>query len=344
MNILYMIGNGFDIHMGLATSYQDFLQYYLKQPLPDIDEVGKRYIKRLKQAINKDIKCWSNLEYQFGQHLSRLGKVGSAVHPILEELDIINDDLRENLSKYIEVQDKNATFPPDARGKLIQDLIRPEQYLRDFEMTEIQNLKESVGRQRGNTVKIMTYNYTNTIERLLVKCPVSFDTYEIGEPIHVHGYYNNRMILGVNDESQINNDILKSDPDALMTLVKSRNNATYGVSHTRKCEEWIKNSNLICCYGLSFGETDKIWWEMIGAELKRRTNLKIILFHYDSQQINYSNNGAKYQRKVNQVKRDFIKKCNVADESEIERIESSIYVVVNSNIFNTHIVETESVA
>ena len=83
---------------------------------------------------------------------------------------------------------------------------------------------------------------------------------------------------------------------------------------------------------------------MIGAELKRRTNLKIILFHYDSQQINYSNNGAKYQRKVNQVKRDFIKKCNVADESEIERIESSIYVVVNSNIFNTHIVETESVA
>ena len=157
MNILYMIGNGFDIHIGLATSYHDFLQYYLKQPLPDIDEVGKRYIKRLKQAINKDIKCWSNLEYQFGQHLSRLGKVGSAVHPILEELDIINDDLRENLSKYIEVQDKNATFPPDARGKLIQDLIRPEQYLRDFEMTEIQNLKESVGRQRGNTVKIMTY-------------------------------------------------------------------------------------------------------------------------------------------------------------------------------------------
>ena len=61
-------------------------------------------------------------------------------------------------------------------------------------------------------------------------------------------------------------------------------------------------------------------------------------------QINYSNNGAKYQRKVNQVKRDFIKKCNVSDESEIERIESSIYVVVNSNIFNTHIVETESVA
>lgn len=57
MNILYMIGNGFDIHIGLATSYHDFLQYYLKQPLPDIDEVGKRYIKRLKQAINKDIKC-----------------------------------------------------------------------------------------------------------------------------------------------------------------------------------------------------------------------------------------------------------------------------------------------
>ena len=113
-----MIGNGFDIHMGMATNYLDFLQYYLKRPLPNIDEVGKRYIKRLKHAINKDLKCWSNLEYQFGQHLSQLGKVGSAVHPILEELDIINDDLRENLSKFIEEQDKNATFPPDAMGNL----------------------------------------------------------------------------------------------------------------------------------------------------------------------------------------------------------------------------------
>ena len=344
MNILYMIGNGFDIHMGLATSYQDFLQYYQNQLLPDIDEVGKRYIRRLKQAIHKDYECWSNLEYQFGQHLSRLGKMGSAVHPILEELDIINDDLRENLSKYIEVQDKNATFPPDAKGKIVQNLIKPEQYLRDFETAEILNLKESVGRQRGNVVKIMTFNYTNTIEKIMVKWPVSFDTYEIEEPIHVHGYYNNRMIFGLNDESQINNDILKTDPDALTTLVKSRNNATYGVMHTRKCEEWIKNSNLICCYGLSFGDTDKMWWEKIGAELKRRTNLKIIIFHYDSKQIDYSNNGAKYQRKVNQVKREFIKKFNIDDESEIERIESSIYVVVNSNIFDTHTIESEKIA
>lgn len=83
---------------------------------------------------------------------------------------------------------------------------------------------------------------------------------------------------------------------------------------------------------------------MIGAELKRRTNLKIILFHFDEQQIDYSNNGAKYQRKVNQEKRKFIKKYNLTDESEIERIESSIYVVVNSNIFNTHIIETEHIA
>ena len=63
-----MIGNGFDIHLGLATSYQEFLQYYLKQSMPDIGEVGKRYIKRL------------------------------------------NDDLRVNLSRYIEEQDKNTIY------------------------------------------------------------------------------------------------------------------------------------------------------------------------------------------------------------------------------------------
>ena len=31
MNIVYLIGNGFDLRLGLPTRYEDFLEFYKKQ-------------------------------------------------------------------------------------------------------------------------------------------------------------------------------------------------------------------------------------------------------------------------------------------------------------------------
>ena len=64
----------------------------MAQPIPfELDDVAQRYIKRLKEDINDNIILWSNLELRFGQHMSQ--------HE--EELDIINDDIREKLSVFI---------------------------------------------------------------------------------------------------------------------------------------------------------------------------------------------------------------------------------------------------
>ena len=53
MRILYLIGNGFDINVGLHTSYSEFLQDYLQQePTTELDLVGKRFINRLKSELN----------------------------------------------------------------------------------------------------------------------------------------------------------------------------------------------------------------------------------------------------------------------------------------------------
>ena len=49
MNVLFILGNGFDINLGLHTGYQDFYEYYLKQPstnpvivkLKEIHDLGR---------------------------------------------------------------------------------------------------------------------------------------------------------------------------------------------------------------------------------------------------------------------------------------------------------------
>ena len=111
MRILYLIGNGFDIHVGLNTSYSEFLSYYLEQPYPDnLDTLGKISIDSLKEDIKGNIKLWSELELQFGKHMAKLGRNGESSSILRSELNAINDDIRNNLSQYIKKEEAKIFF------------------------------------------------------------------------------------------------------------------------------------------------------------------------------------------------------------------------------------------
>ena len=334
MRILYLIGNGFDLHVDLETSYPQFLKYYLNEPIPaGLDDVGKHYIERLKNDINSNIELWSDLELQFGKHMSKLGKEGKEVHAIEDELDIINDDIREKLSAYIANQDAHSFFSDDAQKKFLEDIVNPERNLRDYEANIIKQQRTNVWHTTGHSVDIITFNYTSTIEHLLGKAPVKSAIFEIHEPVHVHGYYNRRMVLGVNDVSQIDNESLRNNPYAVDALVKSDNNHSYGDNHTNACRNLIRNAQLICCYGLSFGDTDKIWWQLVCEEMKRRGDVYLIIYAYAGEMPNYSNSGHKLQNIMRLEKEKLLSKGGVEDSLR-QQLAQRIFVAINDPIFN----------
>ena len=77
MRILFFFFYGFDLNVGLNISFNDFLDYYLEEPIPEnVDPVGQRYIIRLKEDIKNNIDLWSNFEMEYGKHMSKLGKNG----------------------------------------------------------------------------------------------------------------------------------------------------------------------------------------------------------------------------------------------------------------------------
>lgn len=337
MKILFLIGNGFDLHVGLKTAFPDFLKYYLGQPEPvSVDEVGKRYIKRLKEDIRENIELWSDLEVQFGRHTARFGSMGSTVHSLQEELDIVNDDIREKLSAYIAEQDKRSYFAHNAKDVLLRDIVMPEQSLRDFERRMVKHHREKLWHTTPKVVDIITFNYTYTLEHLLGEVPLQTSGFEIHSPVHVHGYYDNRMILGLNDASQIDNEELRKLTDATDVLVKADCNHSYGVGHTDTCNSLIDNAQLICCYGLSFGDTDKMWWQRICSNLARRGEVIVILFSYVPDMPNYANNGPKRQRKMRQVVDMFLTQGGF-DELIRQRLMSRVLVSLNDPIFNIQI-------
>ena len=338
MRILYLIGNGFDINVGLKTSFPEFLNFYLKQPVTkELDDVGVRYINRLKQSIQKDIQLWSDFELQFGKHMSKLGRIGSLLHPLQEEFDIIYDDIHEKMSRYVAEEDKRISFSADVPQKFLTDIITPEQHLRDFEKNEIDYKKNNSN--TSNVVDIISFNYTRTIEKLLSNNnSVKSNGYVINKPVHVHGYYDSRMILGVNDISQIDNVELRKMRYATDALVKQNCNHTYGISHTNQCERLIEKAQLICCYGLSFGDTDKIWWKKVCQELQNRQDLIVIIFWHTDKKVDYSNSGHKLQNEMRQVITRLLKHSGWG-ESIPDSIYNRIYVSINAPIFEIHIVE-----
>ena len=334
MRILFLIGNGFDLNVGLNTSFNDFLDYYLEESIPEnVDPVGQRYIIRLKEDIKNNIDLWSNFEMEYGKHMSKLGKMGSHVHSLQEELDIINDDIRDKLSTYIAKEDEHSYFAESALNVFLTDIIKPEKYLRDFEISDINNRRLNYWTNSSNVVDFITFNYTNTIEHLLNEKKILFSGFEVHEPIHIHGYYNERMILGVNDASQINNEDLSKLVYANDTLVKSECNHTYGDSHTNKAKNLIKDAQLICCYGLSFGDTDKLWWIKVCESLKNKTDLIVILFFYSSSFFDYSNSGPKLQNEMRKIKDIFLSKSEI-EEPMRSNLARRIYVSINAPIFN----------
>lgn len=62
MNVTFLVGNGFDINLGLKTKYTDFYPSYLAKGYNDI----------LSKDIEDNYKNWANLEIALGKVLAKI--------------------------------------------------------------------------------------------------------------------------------------------------------------------------------------------------------------------------------------------------------------------------------
>ncbi|MEB2787271.1 AbiH family protein [Algoriphagus persicinus] len=70
MNILFLIGNGFDLNLGMNTRYADFYEYYNKYIKSSSPKV-----LTLKNEISENLQNWSDLELALGQYSSNWGSL-----------------------------------------------------------------------------------------------------------------------------------------------------------------------------------------------------------------------------------------------------------------------------
>lgn len=100
--------------------------------------------------------------------------------------------------------------------------------------------------------------------------------------LHIHGYTNERTILGVNDLSQAANKKFHDNPDFIEAFLKVESNVRQRHQTDKQCQSLIDSADLICIFGCSLGETDKFWWNLIADNLRR--GIKVIIFFRTEEQ------------------------------------------------------------
>ena len=242
MKHLYIIGNGFDIHTGLATRYADFRRW-LENNYPFIYE-------NMQAVYDIDAEWWNDFEVQLGKlDINRfVSKFTPPAKPI-DEIIAEAERRREFEQKY--------NIPPDLHvdsycAKWLKGLLDVLQYC--FEKW-VDNCQRSITNPKYIHIEkensfFVNFNYTDVLEML----------YKIPEErvLHIHGrsskherliYGHNTFLLG----SSMNND----EERVSFELGKYHKNPYEHIYKHQELQEILKDVEYVHIYGFSFSPVDE---------------------------------------------------------------------------------------
>lgn len=341
MNITFLIGNGFDKGIGLNSNFTDFFPVYQKN-----SKAKKEHVKWLSDNIGKDYKTWADFERQIGRYTANF---------TVATKRILRDQLRDfetEFVEYLKEEDKMISF--DNKDKIAKTMISA---LTRFwstdnlarQSSDVLNKKFEARKDDSHRYNFISFNYTSTLEKCLATIPSGkvnsrqVGAYGradiIGRIVHVHGKIDELPIMGLNDVDQIENKELAKDNRFIRYLVKPLLNEAQRTNQDKDASDLILNSHIIGVYGMSLGETDKLWWRRILDWLNASSDRHFVIFDYDekftrSSQFDWLEKEDSIIDKLAQ----YVKSGSM----DIEQLRPQIHLAVHKNIFQMDLRKQES--
>lgn len=279
MNVVILIGNGFDLALGLKTRYKDFLQKYR------LLVTDAAVIRKMKEIIEDDRKNgmekWSYAEEAFGrQKFSQYGE------DVVSVLDDCTTDFQGCLCKYLEQEEQRFEIPLDRATEIRREFRAGIRRL--ISTCKALTLRRQ---EEPTSINFIDFNYTRTLDELLKepKTPPSNVAIvgravtgpRFGMPCHVHGTLRlKNTLFGVDSASQIADDKLRTVAGEVGYLVKSQMDVQTGVRQGDVAERMIDAADLIIVFGMSYGKTDGRWWTKIIGRISTTPNVSVVLCPY----------------------------------------------------------------
>ena len=237
---IMIIGNGFDLNLGLKTSYQDFLESQYFSSLMNDNNSLALYLNEKNNLSN-----WVDIENEITNYSIEIIHLQLAKKINLTTLDI------KNHFKFL-------------KNSLMEHLLEVQEQKLDEDSKAFQMIKQEI----ETTDRIYNFNYTNSIFRIgnLLDIPI----YEIeNKHTYVHGSIENKdIIFGVEDDAEISSEHI---------FFKKAYNLNFGKSDIGENLNHINDSIL---FGHSLGITDSSYFKDYISHLGHSGSGKLLNFYY----------------------------------------------------------------
>lgn len=275
-----LIGNGFDIGLGLNTRYSDFLERYLKPDYPIRTEAIRAMKNDIRNQIHNDSVSWSDAEIAFGElEFSKYPHNEGGVGALAE----CEGDFSSALKSYLLDQDSRFCIPHERQNDATHKFC-----------VQLQNLLESEinfhSYVKTLNVEFFNFNYTSTLDKLLSGAETALiqtDTtgnkqgFNIVGVHHIHGSLSkDNIIFGIDDDAQILDRDVANASKRVGFLVKSELDSVLRVNELANFYKRISNSDVILLFGLSYGRSDASIWQGIFSAMKKNPLLDVVLCGY----------------------------------------------------------------
>lgn len=318
--ILFIIGNGFDLGLDMKTKYEDVYETYCKNP-SDSD-----VIKAFKDELSrrKPYDKWSDFEMGMADYAKRLANEAQLIECVRDFKSHMVEHLRSENNRI-----KDLIWKADSRSKIITELDRSFREFYDcFSPNLIRKLDSIVDQRQIDYPRIITFNYTTTLEELLnVKERVT--DFTTTSPLHIHGSLENDVVLGVDNINQLQGRNYNISKRGSRAFIKTFFNQEYDNERVSNAQDMILDSSIICTYGFSLGDSDKTWVDFLIGWLNVDPSHHLIVYEYDEKTYPRYNYDVLMDAQ-DEKKEALFKRLNLSDE----KLMKQIHIPVGYDIFN----------
>ena len=306
-------------------------------------------LKKYNYTLVSNYDQWSDLEEGLGKYLEKV---------TLENLENFFKDcdkLRLDLEHYLYEEEKNLIHSYDNDrniNELKNSLIKFYDFLTEKDK---KNIIEIISKYReAVTYNFISLNYTNFLDKFidlarenetLRKININSLNYaNVFSPIiHIHGKLDEGMIIGVDNKKQIFNKDIRDD-ERITYLIKPLCNEELRNEKNILCKNMINKSHIICLFGVSLGETDRQWWEVIDNWLidPNYENRRLIIFGYKpSLKSGNLRETLEFQRYLRKNMKKYLQESKKKDQSIQKQLDNKIMIALNTEMFKLNYINVE---
>lgn len=272
--------------MGLDTSPSAFLQAFVNRfasgPVHGPATDAAAFARDIR---DEGIERWSDFEIKSGEYSSRFKSDEARAY-----MSRVSS-LRAFLGQWL--QDEQAriddAFIAANAPECIGSLFTFRTGLRPRQRNKLQSLRSKHKNEHWNH-DLVCFNYTDVLERMWR----SFGSVDavlgnleestralLGKFVYAHDSLKDKIVCGVNDPGQIANEAFREDRYVTDNLVKGDMEANVIANDLdEQAQKIIEEATVVAVFGMSFGASDRRWWEQIGEKLLGNREAMLVIFDY----------------------------------------------------------------